>query len=102
MKGEAFPGGTREAIARGIGMVHQHVQLVPVMTAAENVILGAEPVRGGRLHPIEAERIVASLPQRVGLDVDPAATVEDLPVGTQQRVEILKALYRKAEILIPR
>lgn len=100
VKGESFAGGTREAIARGIGMVHQHFQLVPVMTVAENVILGAEPVRGGRLHPVESERMVRELSARVGLDVDPHAVVEDLPVGEQQRVEILKALYRKAEILI--
>ena len=98
--GKPFPGGPREAIARGIGMVHQHFQLVPVMTVAENVILGAEPVRGGRLRPKEIEALVASLSEQFGLFVDPSAVVEDLPVGAQQRVEILKALYRKAHILI--
>ncbi len=92
--------GTQFAIAQGIGMVHQHFQLVPVMTVAENVVLGAEMVKGGRLRIREAEAAVAELSQRYGLDVDPTALVEDLSVGSQQRVEILKALYRKAKILI--
>jgi general nucleoside transport system ATP-binding protein len=100
INGEPFLGGTREAISRGIGMVHQHFQLVPVMTVTENIILGAELVSGGRLRLAQSEAIVAELSQCHGLHVDPRATVEDLPVGAQQRVEILKALYRKAEILI--
>ena len=104
--GELFGGGTREAIDRGIGMVHQHFQLVPVMTVAENVVLGNEPVVGGtlgwlgRMRPREIETTVGGLATRFGLHVDPTAIVEDLPVGEQQRVEILKALYREAKILI--
>lgn len=91
----------RDAIRLGIGMVHQHFQLVPVMTVAENVMLGSEIMhRGGRLNTREAEKRVRELSQQYGLEVDPTAVVEDLPVGTQQRVEIIKALYRHAEILI--
>jgi simple sugar transport system ATP-binding protein len=90
----------REAIDRGVGMVHQHFQLVPVMTVAENVMLGAEVIRNGRLDRREARRQVRELSQRYHLQVDPTAVVEELPVGTQQRVEIIKALYRHADILI--
>lgn len=91
----------RDAIARGVGMVHQHFQLVPVMTVAENVVLGAEVTRaGGRLDRREAAKRVRALSDKYGLKVDPTAIVEDLPVGTQQRVEIIKALYRHADILI--
>ncbi|MCA9933966.1 MAG: ATP-binding cassette domain-containing protein, partial [Anaerolineales bacterium] len=91
----------RDAIDRGIGMVHQHFQLVPVMTVAENVMLGSEVTRGaGYLDVREAERQVRKLSQQYGLEVDPTAVVEDLPVGTQQRVEIIKALYRHADVLI--
>ena len=90
-----------DAIDRGIGMVHQHFQLVPVMTVAENVILGSEVTKaGGHLNMREAERRVRELSEKYRLIVDPTAVVEDLPVGTQQRVEIIKALYRKADILI--
>ena len=90
-----------DAIARGVGMVHQHFQLVPVMTVAENVILGDEITRvAGVLSLKEAEKRVAELSKKYGLEVDPTAMVEDLPVGTQQRVEIIKALYRHADILI--
>ncbi|MFN2123778.1 MAG: ABC transporter ATP-binding protein, partial [Candidatus Promineifilaceae bacterium] len=90
-----------DAIARGVGMVHQHFQLVPVMTVAENVILGDEITRGGGvLNLKEAANKVRELSHQYGLDVDPTAMVEDLPVGTQQRVEIIKALYRDADILI--
>src|SRR5690606_25342543 len=90
----------RDAIDRGVGMVHQHFQLVPVMTVAENVMLGSEVVKNGRLDMRGAEKRVLELSQQYGLKVDPSATVEDLPVGAQQRVEIIKALYRKADILI--
>ena len=91
----------RDAIDRGVGMVHQHFQLVPVMTVAENVMLGSEITRGaGVLARREAEQRVTELSEQYGLEVDPAAVVEDLPVGTQQRVEIIKALYRNADILI--
>ena len=91
----------RDAIDRGVGMVHQHFQLVPVMSVAENVMLGSEITRGGGVLSIkEAERRVSELSTQYVLEVDPAAIVEDLPVGTQQRVEIIKALYRNADILI--
>lgn len=90
-----------DAIRLGIGMVHQHFMLVPVFTVAENLILGAEVTRGGVLLDInKARRIVRELSDRYGLRVDPDAYIEDLPVGVQQRVEILKALYRGARILI--
>ena len=92
-----------DAIANGIGMVHQHFMLVPVFTVAENVMLGVEPTRSGRggvLDRNAARRRVEDLSERHGLDVDPDALIEDLPVGVQQRVEILKALYRKADCLI--
>ena len=90
-----------DAIARGVGMVHQHFQLVPVMTVAENVILGAEVTRaGGYIDKGEANRRVRELSEQYGLEIDPTAEVDDLPVGLQQRVEIIKALYRNADILI--
>ncbi|MFQ5409847.1 MAG: ABC transporter ATP-binding protein [Anaerolineales bacterium] len=90
-----------DAIAAGIGMVHQHFQLVPVMTVAENVMLGSEITRpGGFLDRRTAHRRVRELSQQHGLEIDPSAVIEELPVGTQQRVEIIKALYRNAEILI--
>ncbi|HMT20642.1 MAG TPA: ABC transporter ATP-binding protein, partial [Promineifilum sp.] len=90
-----------DAIARGIGMVHQHFQLVPVMTVAENVILGAEVTRaGGYIDKRAANRRVRDLSEQYGLEIDPAIEVDDLPVGLQQRVEIIKALYRHADILI--
>jgi general nucleoside transport system ATP-binding protein len=90
-----------DAIGAGIGMVHQHFMLVPVFTVAENVMLGVEPTGPlGRLERAEAHRRVAELSDRFGLAVDPEATIEDLPVGVQQRVEILKALYRDARCLI--
>ncbi len=90
-----------DAIARGVGMVHQHFQLVPVMTVAENVILGAEVTRAaGYIDKREANRRVRELSEQYGLSIDPTAEVDDLPVGLQQRVEIIKALYRNADILI--
>jgi simple sugar transport system ATP-binding protein len=90
-----------DAIAAGVGMVHQHFMLVPVFTVAENVMLGVEPTGPlGALDQGEARRRVAELSDRYGLAVDPGAVVEDLPVGVQQRVEILKALYRDARCLI--
>jgi len=90
----------RDAIARGIGMVHQHFMLVPPLTVTENIMLGMESRRGPFLDRGTAARRIAALSQRYGLDVDPAATVADLSVGAQQRVEILKAFYRDAEVLI--
>ncbi|WP_376789526.1 ABC transporter ATP-binding protein [Thermoflexus sp.] len=89
-----------DAIRMGIGMVHQHFMLVPVFTVAENIILGQEVRRGLFLDLRRAVEEVRALSQRYGLEVDPEALVKDLPVGVQQRVEILKALYRKADILI--
>ncbi len=89
------------AINMGIGMVHQHFMLVPVMTVAENIVLGQEPtLTGGRLDLKAARARVKELSDRYGLAVDPDATIEDVTVGTQQRVEILKALYRNARILV--
>jgi ABC-type uncharacterized transport system ATPase subunit len=90
-----------DAIAAGIGMVHQHFMLVPVFTVAENVTLGIEETRpSGLLDRRKTRRDVAELSRRYGLDVDPDALVEDLPVGIQQRVEIIKALVRQASVLI--
>ena len=90
-----------DAIARGVGMVHQHFQLVPVMTVAENVILGQEVTRaGGYIDKRAANRRVRELSEQYGLEIDPTIEVDDLPVGLQQRVEIIKALYRHADILI--
>jgi ABC-type uncharacterized transport system ATPase subunit len=94
--------GPGDAIAAGIGMVHQHFMLVPVFTVAENVMLGHEDTTGpfGRLSRRSAAAKVRELSARYGLDVDPDALVGDLPVGVQQRVEILKALLRNAGVLI--
>ncbi|GAA3770145.1 ABC transporter ATP-binding protein [Plantactinospora mayteni] len=95
--------GPGDAIAAGIGMVHQHFMLVPVFTVAENVMLGAEQVRGGILGVLDrrrARRQVTEVSTRYNLRVDPDAVVEDLPVGVQQRVEILKALTRDVDLLI--
>ena len=91
--------GPRDAIAAGIGMVHQHFQLVPVMTVAENVVLGQEP-GGFVLDRRESERQVRELSERFALIVDPTARVEALPVGIQQRVELLKILYRGSRLLV--
>jgi simple sugar transport system ATP-binding protein len=89
------------AIAKGIGMVHQHFMLVPVFSVTENVILGTEPTGAlGTLDRGEARRRVLELSEQYGLEVDPDATIEDIPVGVQQRVEIIKALYREANCLI--
>src|SRR5437899_1736477 len=94
-------GSAKDAIRAGIGMVHQHFMLIPVMTVAENIVLGIEPVREGvLLDERAAERRVVELSKQFGLAVDPAALIADITVGQQQRVEILKALYRGAEILI--
>jgi simple sugar transport system ATP-binding protein len=90
----------RDAIARGLGMVHQHFMLVPTLTVTQNIILGDEPVRFGHVLYRKAKRRVAELSERFGLAVDPDARLEDLSVGLQQRVEILKALYRDARVLI--
>ena len=90
-----------DAIAAGIGMVHQHFMLVPVFTVAENILLGKEPIdRFRRFDRRAAHEEVERLAETFGLPVDPSAVVEDLPVGLQQRVEILKALSRDARLLI--
>ncbi len=91
----------RDAIAAGLGMVHQHFMLIPVFTVTENIMLGVEPRgRAGFLDRAAARRRVEELSRRYGLEVPPDALVEELPVGVQQRVEILKALYREARVLI--
>jgi ABC-type uncharacterized transport system ATPase subunit len=97
---EHVPANPREAIAAGIGMVHQHFMLVDVFTVAENLILGREDSTGGLLNMGEARRTVRRLSERYGLEVDPDAVIEELPVGMQQRVEILKALANDAKYLI--
>lgn len=89
-----------EAISLGIGMVHQHFMLVPVFTVAENIILGTETTNRGMLDIKRARQQIRELGNRYGLAVDPDAYVKDLSVGQQQRVEIVKALYRGARILI--
>jgi simple sugar transport system ATP-binding protein len=90
-----------DAIRQGIGMVHQHFMLVPVFTVTENVMLGVESVKAGVFldRELVAER-VREISSRFGLEVEPDALIEDLPVGVQQRVEIIKILYREADILI--
>ena len=91
----------RRAIGLGIGMVHQHFMLVPVMTVAENLVLGTEPRHaGGLLDYNEAARRARELSEQYGLAVRPEAKVEDLGVGAQQRVEILRALFRGAKVLV--
>ncbi|WP_326555794.1 ABC transporter ATP-binding protein [Micromonospora sp. NBC_01813] len=109
-EGEILVDGTpikirspRDAITAGIGMVHQHFMLVPVLTVAENVMLGAERTRGGLLGFLDQRKAraeVVDVSNRYGLAVDPDAVVEDLPVGIQQRVEIVKALTREVDLLI--
>jgi simple sugar transport system ATP-binding protein len=93
-------GSPREAIGLGIGMVHQHFMLIPVMTVAENIVLAAEPRKGMLLDRDAAREKVRELAERYGFAVDPDAVVEDITVGAQQRVEILRALYRGADVLV--
>jgi general nucleoside transport system ATP-binding protein len=93
--------GPSDAIARGINMVHQHFMLVPVLTVAENILLGEETMDGPIfLDRTEARRRIVELGRRFGFEIDPDAKVGSLSVGWQQRVEILKALYRNARILV--
>lgn len=89
-----------DAIALGIGMVHQHFMLVDTMTAAENIVLGAETGSAGNLDLDKANRDILALSNELRLGVDPRAYIENMSVGQQQRVELLKALYRNAELLI--
>ena len=106
--GEVYVKGQRiehfspkAAIERGVGMVHQHFMLVPSFTVAQNIVLSREPRRLGVFFDnARAERETRGLVEEYGLEVDPAATVRDISVGLQQRVEILKTLYRGADILI--
>ena len=90
----------KDSIQAGIGMVHQHFMLIPVFTVAENIMLGDETTRFGVLDEKAVEQRVRDLSKENSLDVDPLALVGQLPVGVQQRVEIVKALYRNAQILI--
>ncbi len=90
----------KDAVSRGIGMVHQHFTLIPALTVAENIVLGAEPRKGATLDLARAIRDTEELSERYGLRVNPRTRVADLSVGEQQRVEILKTLYRKARILV--
>ena len=93
--------GPGDAMAAGIGMVHQHFMLIPVFTVAENVVLGNEPTNKiGGLDLETARKRVREISDRFGFNVDPDARVEDLPVGVQQRVEIIKALSRDAKVLV--
>ncbi|MEF2977699.1 ABC transporter ATP-binding protein [Subtercola sp. YIM 133946] len=93
--------GPGDAMNAGIGMVHQHFMLIPVFTVAENVMLGHEQTKGlGRLDLAAARAKVREIGSQFGFDVDPDALVEDLPVGVQQRVEIIKALSRNAQVLV--
>jgi ABC-type uncharacterized transport systems, ATPase components len=105
--GEVFIDGEKiqinhpdDAIKNGIGMVHQHFKLVPSFTVAQNIILGMEPNKAGFLSPKQENTAILELSQKFNLPVDPKAQIRDLPVGMQQRVEILKVLERKAKILI--
>jgi len=92
--------GPQDAIKLGIGMVHQHFMLIPPLTVAENIVLGHEIANAGVIELDRARQTVADLSKRFGLEVDPHQRIADLSVGLQQRVEILKALYRGARLLI--
>lgn len=93
--------GPGDAMAAGIGMVHQHFMLIPVFTVAENVALGNEPTNKLGVLDLDAAReLVRKISDRFGFDVDPDALIEDLPVGVQQRVEIIKSLARDAKVLV--
>ena len=92
--------GPGQAMNAGIGMVHQHFMLIPVFTVAENVILGHEPEKFGIIDMDSARAKVREISEKFGFDIDPDALVEDLPVGAQQRVEIVKALSREAKVLV--
>src|SRR5436305_3745933 len=91
--------GPREAIGLGIGMVHQHFMLIPVFSVGENIVLGREPGTAGDLYDhARAREAITALTKRYGLSLDPDARVGDLPLGLQQRGEIVKVLYRGANI----
>lgn len=97
---EAVIDGPKKAIELGIGMVHQHFMLVPPFTVTENIVLGMEPMHGATLDRKTAREEVVALSEKYGMSVDPDARIEDISVGMQQRVEILKVLYRGADVLI--
>lgn len=98
---EVHYSGPSDAIAAGVGMVHQHFMLIPPLTVTENIMLGGESTRGmGVLDRRAAAKRIRELSESYGFQIDPDMKVEDLPVGMQQRVEILKAFYRNADILI--
>ncbi len=106
-KGEIFVNGEKvnilgpnDAIKQGIGMVHQHFMLVHNFTVAENIVLGTEPRKGVKLDISKAIKDVEEISKKYGFSIDPKSVIEDISVGQQQKVEILKALYRGAEILI--
>ena len=101
IRGEAVRfSSALDAIAAGLGMVHQSFRLFPTLSVADNVVFRQEPTRGGLIDRAASAARVRDLADRYGLAVDPEAAVEDLPVGVLQRVEILKALYRDAQVLI--
>jgi len=91
---------SKDAIEKGVGMVHQHFMLIPVFTVTENIMLGSETLKGISLDRLKVSQEIRDLSHQYGLDVDPNSIVEEIPVGIQQRVEIIKALYRRADILI--
>ncbi|ENK1244143.1 ABC transporter ATP-binding protein [Clostridium botulinum] len=106
-KGEIFVNGKKvnilgpnDAIKQGIGMVHQHFMLVHNFTVAENIVLGIEPKKGLKIDINKAIKDVEEISKKYGFSIDPKSVIEDISVGQQQKVEILKALYRGAEILI--
>ena len=93
--------GPGDSITAGIGMVHQHFMLIPVFTVAENVILGVEPT--GKIDYLDLKKArvqVREINEKYGLEVDPDELIENLPVGIQQRVEIIKVLFRSADVII--
>ncbi len=97
---EAAIDGPKKAIELGIGMVHQHFMLIPPFTVTENIVLGMEPTHGMTLDMKKAREEVVAISEKYGMAVDPDAKIEDISVGMQQRVEILKVLYRGADVLI--
>lgn len=106
-EGEIFVAGkpvkiknSKQAINLGIGMVHQHFMLAPVLTVTENIVVGCEPCKGAFLDKVSAEKEIQEMIDRYGFSIKATQKVEELSVGEQQKVEILKAIYRKAEILI--
>lgn len=101
LEGEPLESSSpRDAIDQGLGMVHQHFMLIETLTVTENIILGNEPAKGGVIDYRKARKSVKELSDRHQLTIDPDEIIENLAVGLQQRVEILKALYRQAKILI--